>query len=65
MKKFLSILFVVVTVLALTACGKFTCNLCNQEKSGKKHTEEILGEKVTICDDCYGKIKNGLEGLGF
>ena len=49
-------------VLGLAACGggKFTCDICGQESSGKKYTEEIFGEKITYCKDC----KEGLEALG-
>ena len=61
MKKFISIiLLVVVMATLLTACGKFECDLCGEEKSGKKYTEEILGEEVTYCQDCH----DDLEELG-
>ena len=54
MKKIvLSIFTLVALTLTLTSCGKFTCDLCGDEKSGKKHEEEVLGESVVICDDCY------------
>ena len=44
--------------LAMTACGgkPFTCDLCMEEKSGKKHTSDFYGEKITICDECYKGI---------
>lgn len=54
MKKVLAILLVVGMMLALTACGKpFTCDFCGQEKSGKKHTADVYGDEMTICNDCY------------
>ena len=64
MKKFV-LLVVLVAMLStlLCACGKFTCDLCGEEKSGKKHKEEVLGEKVVICDDCYKGLEE-LAGLG-
>ena len=65
MKKFLSILFVVATMLALTACGKFTCDICGQEKSGKKHKKELLGKEIVMCNDCHSQMEKGLEELGF
>lgn len=64
MKRFISISLAVlalVSTLAFAGCGKFTCDTCHQEKSGKKHTEEALGVKVTMCDDCYNATK-GLLG---
>ena len=65
MKKLICLALLVVVVLSLfTACGKFTCDLCGEEKSGKKHEEEFLGEKVTCCDDCYKEIENALGSLG-
>ena len=54
MKKIFAIALLGATVLSFAACGgKFTCDECGQEKSGKKHTEELLGVKITMCDDCY------------
>ena len=42
------------------SCGeKFICSLCSEEKTGKKYEEDLLGEKVAICKDCY----EGLEEL--
>ena len=61
-KKILAILLTAATILSLTGCGssKFTCDFCEEEKSGKKHTETILGEEMTFCDDCY-KLWNELK----
>ncbi len=59
MKKIISAVLVVVSLLAtitLTACGKFVCDGCGEEKSGKKHTQSIFGEEIVICDDCYDEI---------
>ena len=52
-RKFLAVLLATVSILSLTGCGKFTCDMCGEEKSGKKHEETLLGESITICDDCY------------
>ncbi len=57
MKKFLSIMCVVVAMFALTACGKFTCDLCGEEKSGSGKKITIMGETGTLCDDCYDVFK--------
>lgn len=59
-KKILAMTLAVIAVLSIAGCGKFKCDLCSQEKSGKKHTETVMGQKVTICNDCY----KGLEELG-
>ena len=64
MKKMISVLMVVVAMaMVLTACGKFTCDLCRKEKSGKKHETEILGQEIEICDDCYTTIDEGVSSL--
>ena len=52
-KKIMALLLTVVTVISLTACGKpFTCDLCGEEKTGKKHTETVLGVELRYCHDC-------------
>lgn len=59
MKQKISVmLLVMIATLSLTACGKFTCDLCGEEKSGKSYSMELLGEKVTICNDCYQGLKD-------
>jgi ribosome-binding protein aMBF1 (putative translation factor) len=32
--------------------------LCGEEKSGKKHEEEVMGQDVVICDDCYDELED-------
>lgn len=43
----------VLMVTVLTACGKFTCADCGQEKHGKSHVLNVAGEEFTLCNDCY------------
>ena len=58
MKKLVAIMcLVLVMATMLTACSKFTCDLCGEKKSGKKHEEKILGESVVYCDECYKELK--------
>lgn len=65
MKRFISILLLVVVLATmLTACGKFTCDMCGEEKSGKKHEESMLGESIVICDDCYKALEDLAGALG-
>ncbi len=53
MKKFIAIVCVVIAMATLlTACGKFTCDLCQQEKSGKKTKITVDGETGVFCSDC-------------
>lgn len=63
MKKVLVILLAVGLMLAMTACGKtpFTCDFCGKESTGKKHTADVAGDKITVCDECYKEI-NALVG---
>ena len=65
MRKIISVLCIVVTMFALTACSKFTCVLCEQEKTGKKHTVEEEGISVTMCDSCYKEYQQAKEELGY
>lgn len=58
MKRFVALLLVVVIMATmLCACGSFTCDLCGEKKSGKKHTENFLGEKITYCNDCKEELE--------
>lgn len=57
MKKKISLLLIAIAAcLSLTACGKFTCDICGEEKSGKSYTTEVLGQKITMCSDCYDTL---------
>ena len=60
MKKVIAVALLVCLMAVLTACGgkPFTCDLCGLEKSGKKHTSEAYGTKMTICDDCYKDLQS-------
>ena len=62
MKRIISFLLLLTLVLSLLAAcgGSFTCDICGEEKSGKKYEEDLLGETITYCSDC----KQGLEALG-
>ena len=62
MKKLIAVLcMVLVMATMLTAC-KFTCDICEEEKSGKKQTGELNGKKVVYCEDCESEYK-AAEGL--
>ena len=65
MKKIICVLLLVVVVASLlTACGKFECDLCGEEKTGKKYTEKVLGQEVTYCKDCYEGLKELADAFG-
>lgn len=58
MKKIIcSIVLILATMLCIVGCAKFTCDICGEEKSGKQHEEELLGEKIVYCDDCYKELE--------
>ncbi len=64
---FCSVVLLLATMLLLVGCGKFTCDICEEEKSGKQYTEEVLGEEVVICKDCKAELdelEKELEDLG-
>ena len=56
----MGVLVVASLMATLTACGKFVCDTCGEEKSGKKHTQSLFGEEIVICDDCYEEIDDFL-----
>jgi hypothetical protein len=65
MKKLICILLLVVVLASLfTACGKFECDACGEEKSGKKYKEEIFGKEVVICKDCYNDLQELANAFG-
>ena len=61
MKKIVAILCAVAIMFTFAACGgKFKCDICQEEKSGAKHSEEMMGQKITVCDSCYKEISGVL-----
>lgn len=65
-KKVTVLLLTVATVLSLTACGKFTCDNCGEEKSGTSYKVKILGEEMTFCKDCkkeWDEVQKELKNL--
>ncbi len=56
MKKIIALVSLLVLVLSLSACGKFTCESCGRESSGG-HSVEVAGQKAKVCDDCYDLMK--------
>lgn len=65
-KKITVLLLTMATVLSLTACGKFTCESCGEEKSGKSYKVSVLDQDMTVCGDCKKELdeaKNALNEL--
>lgn len=62
-KKIIAILTLLALLLSLAACGdkSFKCGICNEEKTGKSYKSQLMGEEITICEDCY-KETNGFVG---
>ncbi len=57
-ERIIALLLTMTTVISLTACGAaFTCEVCGEEKTGKKYKETLLGEKVVCCKDCKEDIE--------
>lgn len=65
MKKKISVLLLTMAaVLSLTACGgKFTCDGCGEEKSGKSYKATFLGEELTLCKDCKKEFDDAKKEL--
>jgi hypothetical protein len=61
MKKIIAVGLVLVSMMGvLASCGSFECDLCGEEKKGKKYEEELFGQKIVYCKDCH----EGLEEIG-
>ena len=56
-KKMAVLLLVSLAAMALTACSKFECDLCGEEKTGVKRKAEVFGEEIEFCEDCYEEVK--------
>ena len=65
MKRFICVLLLIAMLATmLTACGKFECDLCGEEKSGKKYESEFLGQEILICKDCYEDLEDLADMFG-
>ncbi len=51
-KKITAMMLAMVAAVSLTACGKFTCDICGEEKSGKQYKAVVMDEEVVYCQDC-------------
>ena len=63
MKKRICLFLALLTALtALSGCGKFTCEMCGEEKSGKKYTITLQDDKkITVCRDCHDEWEAMIE----
>lgn len=59
-KKILMVMLAVMTMSALTGCGKkVKCDLCGEMKNCT--TKEILGQEINYCSDCEDEIASMFE----
>lgn len=51
-------LSVFILMFSLVACGNkaFMCDICNKEKVGKSYASQMMGQEVTICEECYKQL---------
>lgn len=63
-KKMMVLLVAMLGVISLTACGgeSFTCDLCGEEKTGKKYTSST-DEDMTVCEDCVDMVNELFNNL--
>ena len=63
MKKFLALLFAIVLVISMAACGSKTCESCGKEGKTKKYT--IAGKSAYLCESCgaLADLASGFAGL--
>ena len=65
MKKLIGVIALAAIVMSmLAACGKFECDICGEEKTGKKYEEEVFGMEVVYCKDCYEDLNDLADALG-
>ena len=65
MKKVIAITLVTLTLGAsLASCGKFECDVCQKEASGKPHTVNYMGRTLDLCDECNEEYEEAVELYG-
>ena len=65
-KKLTAVLLLTLTVVSLTGCGKYKCDICGDEKFGFGNKHEIFGQEVILCGDCeknWNDIKDGMSSI--
>ena len=60
MRKILAMLIVVSMSLSVTACNKFECDICHEEKTGKMYRNKYKSE---ICSECYEELKQSQKDI--
>ena len=45
-----------VSLLILTGCSKFTCDLCKEEKRGDQYEYRVYSDEGICCEDCYDEL---------
>ena len=50
-------------VMRLTRSIKYDCDLCGEEKSGKRYKEEVLGQEVEYCKECHDSLEELADAL--
>ena len=64
MKKVIAVFCLALTMVTmLTACGKFECEVCGYESTGKKYKQEIAGQEYVCCETCNRKLE-AVQGIG-
>lgn len=64
MKRLIAVVaLVMVMAVMMTACGKFKCALCREEKFGIKHETTVLGQEIVYCSDCAESLDNLSDSL--
>ena len=65
MKKIIALALVAVSLAAtLASCGgKFVCDACGEEKTGKKSKVDFLGVSMTICSECKADYDEAMDEL--
>lgn len=59
-KQMFIVIITILSLLGLTACGSeiFECDICNEERTGESYKSQLMGDEITICEDCYKNMND-------
>lgn len=63
MKKIVLVILVIVMLLTICSCGKMVeCDFCgNEVKEKTAYTNDVWGETMYMCQECYDELKELFE----
>jgi uncharacterized CHY-type Zn-finger protein len=62
MKKISIMMLLMVITVLLTACEKYTCVVCSEEKGGKHYRAVLNEQEIVVCENCYQELTSAFYG---